>query len=121
MKDNVIPATLWSFLLSITHILWGLYAVLMGSLPFKVSDVLLKTGIIALAFFTMLLMYGPTKRAIFSWGIEKEYRAYDLSLRWRKNTFAFLFFWGSFILFFYLGVRFLSRYAFSNLKMGGIE
>ncbi|MCF8715330.1 hypothetical protein JM658_10870 [Joostella atrarenae] len=111
LPENVIPFTLQTFLSSFTFQVSGLYFVILGSIDFKFKSfppIFLGIVIIALG-----IGYGfrkMAKKAIFKWNIEKEYKKLSKDERKRKNTFAFLFFWGSFALFFYLTVRFAEGY-----------
>lgn len=111
MPENVVPSVRLTFLTQFTFIAAGLYCVLLGSIEYKFDSytpIFIGFMIIALG-----IGYGfmkPTEKAIFQWGIEKEYKTLSKNQRFNRNTFAFLSFWGSFAIFFYLGVKFIGGY-----------
>ncbi|MCF8715331.1 hypothetical protein JM658_10875 [Joostella atrarenae] len=111
LPENVVPAAVYTFLTSFTFQAMGLYCIILGSIDFKFKSfppIFLGIVIIALG-----IGYGfrkMAKKAIFKWGIEKEYKKLSKDERRRKNTFAFLFFWGSFAFMFYMGVKYLEGY-----------
>ncbi|PKQ65796.1 hypothetical protein BZG02_01970 [Labilibaculum filiforme] len=55
------------------------------------------------------------KKAISKWGLEKEYKSLNKTQRFNRNTFAFLFLFVGFALFFYLGITYFSGYLL-NIK-----
>ena len=114
LPERIIPVTLHLFLTPFAFIASGLYCILLGSINFKFTSyipILIGFGIIVLG-----ISYGLqnlSEKVINRWGIAKEYKSLNKDQRQNRNTLSFLFFFGSFALFFYLGAKYIDAYLTS--------
>jgi nitrate reductase NapE component len=111
MPQQILPATIHTFTTPFTFVLGGLYFAFIGSINYKFetyTPIFIGLGIVLLP--VSLLIEKKAKKAIYKWEIEKEYEILNKNQRSNRNTFAFLFFWAGFALFFYLGVTFVGGY-----------
>lgn len=109
--DRVIPFTLHIFLTSFMLIAFGLYTVILGLIEFKFKSFLPTfIGLAVIGFGIDYLFREKTKKAISRWHIEKKYKTLTKNERFNKYILTFIFFWGSFALFFYLSVKFTEGY-----------
>ena len=103
---DVIWTTVHGFLTPISFIAAGIYLLFVGYiLNFKLEKLYVFIGF---AIVMLLIGYGckrPTKKALKSWGIEKEFRKLTKKQRRMRNTFAFIFFFFGFYLFIYLAYK----------------
>ncbi len=111
MPERIIPGTLHIFATPFAFIGAGIYFVIIGSIPFKFDrylPILIGLGLVMLPL--QFFIEKKAKQAIYKWQIEKKYKTLTKNDRWNKNIFAFVFFWGAFALFFYLGVTYVGGY-----------
>lgn len=109
MPETVINGTVHTFLLQFSFIVAGLCSVLLGSIDFKFKYP--EIIFMAIALFIGYGFMNITRKAIIKWNIEKEYKTLSKEQRFSRNTFAFIFFWSCFALFFYLVISFLGGYS----------
>lgn len=110
--EHIIYYTARIFSTPFSFITAGLYLALIGSIEYKFqtyTPILIGLGIVMLS--VSFFIEKEARKAISKWGIEKEYKSLNKAQRQNRNTFAFLFFWSGFILFFYLGVTYFSGYS----------
>ena len=109
MPENIIPTTVHFFLSEFSFLAAGLVCVILGTInyKFKYPEFFLMVIVIIIGFG----LQKATKKAIYKWGIEKEYKTLPQEKRFSRITFAFIFFWSCFAVFFYLGVKFLGGYS----------
>jgi hypothetical protein len=111
MPERVIPGTLLIFLIPLAFFSCGLYAFIIGSIDFKFDSFFTSfIGDLLIIFIIYFFLYEKVKKLIYKWSIEKEYKTLTKSERVNKYILAFIFFWGSFALFFYLSVKFTEGY-----------
>ncbi|MCF6349479.1 MAG: hypothetical protein L3J23_00410 [Flavobacteriaceae bacterium] len=111
VPQQIIPGTLHIFTSPFTFIAAGIYAVILGSIEFKFKSfppIFIGLSLVMLPLHFFILK--RAKKAIYQWKIEKEYKTLTRNQRFNKNTFAFIFFWGSFALSFYLIVTYTESY-----------
>ncbi|MBI9056323.1 MAG: hypothetical protein JEZ01_01000 [Labilibaculum sp.] len=111
LPKQVIPTALHTFTSPFAFIAAGLYFAVIGSIDYKFetyTPIFIGLGIVMLS--VSLYIEKKAKNSIERWGIKKEYKSLSKDQRQNRNTFAFLFFWVGFILFFYLAVTFTEGY-----------
>ncbi|MDM8159006.1 hypothetical protein QUH73_04145 [Labilibaculum sp. K2S] len=111
LPKRVIPTALHTFTTPFAFISAGLYCTIMGTIDYKFKTFLpifIGLGIVMLSI--SFFIEKEAKKAFYKWDIEKEYQFLNKSQRSNRNTFAFLFFWAGFALFFYLAVTFTEGY-----------
>lgn len=111
LPKRVIPTALHTFTTPFAFISAGLYFVFIGFIDYKFnsySPIFIGLAIVMLT--VSLFIEKKAKNSIERWNIKKEYKSLNKDQRQSRNTLAFLFFWGSFALFFYLTVSFTEGY-----------
>ncbi|WP_320019947.1 hypothetical protein [Labilibaculum manganireducens] len=111
MTQQILPATIHTFTTPFAFIAAGLYCTVIGTIDYKFKTFLpifIGLGIVMLG--VSFYIEKKAKKAIYKWDIEKEYKSLNKSQRSNRNTFAFLFFWAGFALFFYLAITFTEGY-----------
>ncbi|MCF6349478.1 MAG: hypothetical protein L3J23_00405 [Flavobacteriaceae bacterium] len=111
VPQQIIPGTLHIFTSPFTFIAAGIYFVILGSIEFKFKSFPpIFIGFAITMLSSHFFISKRAKKAIYQWRIEKEYKTLTRNQRFNKNTFAFIFFWGGFALFFYLTVAYVEGY-----------
>jgi len=104
MEYNIIPATVLIFSFPFTFIATGIYIILFLSpiMNTTKSPAILALG--ACIFITPFYYFARklSKRGIYNWKIEQEYKTLTKTERISKIGFAFIIFWGCFIIMFWL-------------------
>ncbi len=111
MPERIIPSTLHFFATPFAFIAAGIYYTILGSIEFKFKTflpILIGVGLVMLPI--QFFLEKKANEAIYKWEIEKEYKTLTRNDRWNKNTFAFIFFWSSFALFFYFSIKYFGGY-----------
>ncbi len=111
MPERIIPFTLHIFTTPLNFVIAGLYCIILGTINYKFTTflpILISLGLIMLPF--QFIVERLVKKTIYAWKIENEYTTLTKNQRWNKNTFAFLFFWFCFYLFFYLMIKYVGGY-----------
>ncbi|WP_394698291.1 hypothetical protein [Labilibaculum manganireducens] len=111
LPKRVIPTALHTFTTPFAFLSAGIYCVVIGSIEFKFKTFTpIFIGLAIVMLSVSLYIEKKAKNSIERWGIKKEYKSLSKNQRQNRNTFAFLFFWASIILSFYLGVTFTGGY-----------
>ena len=109
IAHRMIFNSIYIFLTPLAFLFAGLSCVALNYINYQFKHpeiiIMLIAGVVYLGFWQ------ATKKAIYKWGIEKEYKFLSKEQRSNRNTFAFLFFWGGIILFFYLGATYFGGYS----------
>ncbi|WP_299431043.1 hypothetical protein [uncultured Maribacter sp.] len=112
MRYNIIPATLLTFISPFVFVVAGLYFTFIGLLSYKFESklpIFIFIGVVGLGFSYPVEYYA--KKAIYQWGLEKEYKSLSKGQKRSKRIFAFIFFWTGLIIFFYLGTKYYANYT----------
>ncbi|AXO80194.1 hypothetical protein DZC78_07230 [Olleya aquimaris] len=110
MPEKIIPSTILFFSFPFTFIATGLYIILALSLILSNTKNLAVLVIGGFIFITPVyyLASKMAKKGIVKWDISKHYKTLTKNDRANKITLAFIVFWGSFIIQFWLANMALS-------------
>ncbi len=105
-------AVAYTFSTPLTFLLGGIYISLIGLFTKGLSGILIDW----LLPFLILVPFGYwlfswTEKTIDKWQIHQQWEALQKWKRILYSILGFVFFWGAYVLFFYLGVKFFAGYS----------